>query len=208
MSNGCDENLLNVSLDVIGGGHGKWDLRVSIRPLVRGIRLSGATVTLFDVDGECLGATVVVPCDGLLETPVVHEVSVGCEDSADPRSVRAWCEVHLEGGAAPVMLERSLRSPSSFSDFVSGDLVLKRGCIPKGVPLERDELARLQSGLAEVAPKGRSAMASALQPVEPFRSPPDGSQAFDAFSQDFMDAFGLDAEDELTEELLKLIQES
>ena len=208
MSIGCDQNLLNVSLDVIGGGHGKWDLRVSIHPVMRGIRLSGATVTLFGSHGERLGATVVVPCDGLIESPAAYEVSVGCEDSEDAGGVVACCEVLFEGGAAPMMIERSLRAPSSFSDFVSGDLVVKRASIPKGAPLERDELARLQSGLADVAPKVRSPMASALQPAAQFRQPPDAGQAFDAFSEDFMDAFGLDPDDELTEELLKLIQES
>ena len=208
MSIGCDKNLLKVSLDVIGGGHVKWDLRVSIHPLMRGIRLSGATVTLFGSRGERLGATVVVPCDGLLESPTTYEVSVGGEDSQDSGGVVACCEVRFDGDAPPMMIERSLRSPSSFSDFVSGDLVVKRASIPKGAPLERDELARLQSRLAEVVPKDRSPMANSPRPAAQFCQPPDASQAFDAFSEDFMDAFGLDPEDELTEELLKLIQES
>jgi|GEM_PF-7047730 len=208
MKNSGDQNPLDLRLDVIGGGSGKWDLRVSISPLVRGIRLSGATVSLFGPAGERLGATVVVPCDGLLHDDAVYEVVVGGDDLESAGQVLACCELRIEGELSPVVAERRLCAPSSFSDFVSGQSVLKCGAVASAAALEGDELSRLRAALAGPSPAKPSAMVAALQPAVRYKPAPDASPAFDAFSKDFMDTFGLDPDDELTEDLLKLIQES
>ena len=124
------------------------------------------------------------------------------------KTVVARCQAIAEDHADPVVAERTLCGAASFTDYVSGASVVRRARAPQGQPLSPAEVARLQAAIAATRNNTTTALSEALKPAAKYRPPADADVAFKAFSQDFVDAFDLDPEDELTEELLKLIQES
>jgi hypothetical protein len=208
MKDGLTRSPVEIDVDVIGGGHGEWDLRVTLSPMRRGIQLIGVTVVLFDGSGERLGPTSVVPSPDSLDEVFEHEFSVSLDPGCAAKTVVARCQALVEGESEPIVVQRHLRGTSSFTDHLEGADAIGRSRVSGGRALSSSERARVEAEITAAGTAPSTDLTQALQPAARYQQPPDANAAFKAFSQDFVDAFGLDPDDELTEELLKLIQES
>lgn len=178
----------DVTMELAGGSEGRWEVQVEIRPESPELFLNGATLVLLDGDGKHQGPMVVLPLQGLVPEHVSLTVTVRGPERLHGHTLLRLT-AFLQGYSAPVQVDQWVGEQRGFHAFLMGGQLLDPGPPRAGRSLTPAEQERLCTGF-------------------PWLSESIGPDtAFSAFKEDLLSSMDLGEDDEVTEEILRMLQE-